>query len=379
MTVAARAIASQLIDGDFYDFFQHGEALLDVVVADVMGKGVPAALLGAATKANLMRAMTLLASACTMASPGDLPDPQTIVGAVHHQMTEELIRLGAFVTLCCARIDASRLQLQLVDAGHAKTIHYHKDSDTCSLIEGRNMPLGFDVGENYRHVGRFLAPGDVLLFYSDGITEARNTDGHPYGEQRLMQYLPAAAHLPPDQLITAVVQDVTDFGGTTIPTDDLTCVAVKIDDQPPAFSPRVITVDGRLEAMPTLRAFIHRFCRDVNAGDEGFAFCLQLAVHELAVNIIRHSRQGPRAAPIQVQAMAYPRRAGVHLFYPGSFYQPRQDVVLPPERFPESGYGLFIVNQCVSGVVYSRRRDGTNCIGLYKNITEGHGKGDPCT
>ena len=365
--LAARAIASELIDGDFYDFFQHGQDVLDVVVADVMGKGVPAALLGAATKAHVMRAVTRLAATCALTDPGDLPEPKDIVGEVHANITAELIRLGAFVTLCYARIDLARQQVSIVDAGHCKTVHYHRDSGTCSLIHGTNMPLGFDLQEVYTQVTRPLCPGDLLVFYSDGITESRNAEGETFGTDRLMACVEAGAGMTCQDLIASILATAARFSGTDTPADDRTCVALGIGTAHPDPVRHRISLPATLKAMAGLRHFIHGFCQKIRAGDEAFAFCLELAVQELAVNIVRHGRPGPQDQPrIKVEAFCHGNRAVVQLLYRGRAFQGPVVTCLPCDKSHGGGYGLYIVNHCTEAVVYSRRSDGLNCITVTK-------------
>ena len=105
LQVAALTIPSQRIDGDFYDFFKHENQSLDVIVADVMGKGIPAALLAGATKSNFLEALCHLMA---MSKSGALPEPKEIVTLAHADMVRQLIDLESFVTLSYARFDLSR-------------------------------------------------------------------------------------------------------------------------------------------------------------------------------------------------------------------------------------------------------------------------------
>ena len=114
-------IASQKVDGDFIDFVRLSEPTLDIVIGDVMGKGIPAALVGAALKSQLLRALNKLSQ------PGDtpeIPEPERIVSVVQADMIQQLEDLETFVTLCYARFDQSRSVVQFVDCGHTRTIHF---------------------------------------------------------------------------------------------------------------------------------------------------------------------------------------------------------------------------------------------------------------
>ena len=169
--IAALTIPSQPVDGDFYDFFQYNAQCLDIVVGDVMGKGVPAALLGAAIKSAPLRALSRLLAA---SAQNALPEPEEIVELVHRDITRQFISLNVFATLCYARFDLEQGRLVLVDCGHTKPVYFRRQTGTCELLQGDNMPLGFSERESYRQVVFPLAvgrPGRLLFRWSDGSTE----------------------------------------------------------------------------------------------------------------------------------------------------------------------------------------------------------------
>src|SRR5262249_61171712 len=137
--VAALTIPSQPVDGDFYDFFQYSAYCLDLVVGDVMGKGVPAALLGAAIKSAPLRALSRL---LTASAQNALPEPEEIVGLVHNDITGQFISLNVLATLCYAHFDLAQGRLVLVDCGHTKPVYFRRRTGTCEILQGDNMPLG---------------------------------------------------------------------------------------------------------------------------------------------------------------------------------------------------------------------------------------------
>jgi sigma-B regulation protein RsbU (phosphoserine phosphatase) len=232
---AALIVPSQQVDGDFFDLFHHGSTCFDVVVGDVMGKGVPAALLGAATKTRLVRAMAALKGT-------GLPEPEEIITQVHRLMTPQLLDLNSFVTLCYARFDLPRQQLSFVDCGHTPVLHYRCAAGDCAALKGVNLPLGIRASEEYRQITTAFGPGDRFLFYSDGVTEAQNPTGGYYDEERLNGLLCRFASRTPRELIELLRADVDCFTASESLADDLTCVAVAIG--PPAHS---LVLEGRIE------------------------------------------------------------------------------------------------------------------------------------
>jgi serine phosphatase RsbU (regulator of sigma subunit) len=226
LSVAALTIPSQRIDGDFYIFIRHRNQLLDVIVGDVMGKGVAAALLGAATKSYFLEALSKLMA---LANDGKVPEPKEIVMLAHADVVHQLIDLESFVTVCYARFDLNKGSLDVVDCGHTGIVHFHAKMKRCDILHGDNLPLGVLTGEIYEQISVAFEPGDVLFFYSDGITEARGSRGELFGVERLAECVRAYGELEPEDMVAAVRKDVSTYSGSARLDDDLTCVAVRID------------------------------------------------------------------------------------------------------------------------------------------------------
>jgi sigma-B regulation protein RsbU (phosphoserine phosphatase) len=224
LQVAALTIPSQQIDGDFYDFFTHQEQCLDVIVGDVMGKGIAAALLGAAIKSQFLRALIYLPGR----EPGHLPEPETIVSRVHEAVTGQFIGLEFFATLCYARFDVAQRRITFVDCGHTKTLHFRPGTGASAALEGDNMPLGVSEKEVYRQVSAPFEAGDVFCFYSDGVTEAQNPNGEQFGAERLMAVVGENGRGGPQELVAAIHRAVVAFTQSDKFADDLTCVVVTL-------------------------------------------------------------------------------------------------------------------------------------------------------
>ena len=393
MSVAALTIPSQQIDGDFYDFFQHNDKCLDVVVGDVMGKGVPAALLGAAIKSHLLRALGHLIAAAPAPSvrggPVRLPEPEEIVAWVHKEVTSQFIGLDTFETLCYFRIDLDRQVVKFVDCGHTATIHFRHRSGTCRLLQGDNMPLGFSEREVYTQAAVPFEPGDIFFFYSDGVTEAQNEAEEFFGVNRLGDLIQASGHLSPEELTQAVQRAVVEFSGADTFADDLTCVALKVaplpaipaEDAVPArpMAHATLEVASDLGELAAIWEFIRAFGRQLAAAapnnpwldQEDRLFHMELAANEVASNIIKHAYEGQTDQRIQVVAEAYDDRISVNLYHDGTPFDP--DAVSPPtfDGSREGGFGVFIIQQSVDEVSYTQDEQGRNCISLSLRRQEG--------
>ncbi len=226
-SIAAVSLSSEGIDGDYMDFIEHSPTMVDVLVGDVMGKGLQAALMAAATKEHFSRAMARLSQDLHL--HGRLAVPEEIVAAVHHALTPELIGLEAFVTLCFTRINMAAMSATVVDCGHPAILQYCAASGKCRPLMGENTPLGFVEAEVYLQRSYPIGLGDILVAVSDGVLETRGAGGELYGQERLEALLSTCAGLSADEVVARVCEDVEQFSDTGALLDDLTCVAVVID------------------------------------------------------------------------------------------------------------------------------------------------------
>jgi len=365
LRVAALTIPSQRIAGDFYDFFTHQDETLDIIVADVMGKGIPAALLGAATKSLFMEALCHLIA---LPPAGELPEPREVVTLAHAHMGRHLIELESFVTLCYARVDLARYRLDLVDCGHTGVIHARLTADRCEMIHGDNLPLGIREGEIFDQITVPFAAGDVFLFFSDGVTEASNAAGERFGVDRLIACVEQNWKLGPDALVNAIRLAVAAFAGSEQLTDDLTCVAVEVGERCYPLVRRELEIRSDLKELGRAREFVREFCRTLPGLplEEDVVAELELAMNEAASNIMKHAYRGRADQRIQLDAEAFPDEIIFRLHHLGDPFDPS---AVPPPSFDgsrESGFGVYIITQNVDDVRYYRDERGGNCIALVK-------------
>ena len=363
LRVAALTIPSQRIDGDFYAFLRHSEDCLDVIVGDVMGKGIPAALLGAATKSHFLRALSDLVVA---SKDGALPEPKDIVMLAHAELAPHLMELDSFVTVMYARLNLSRRRLTVVDCGHTGILHWHSRTKRCEMLHGDNLPLGVRQDEIYNQVPYAFEPGDLLLLFSDGVTEARSPSGERFGVQRLEDYVQANGGLDPGRLVEGLRKAVFAFSGAEHVSDDLTSVAIGVEERLLPCVRSQIEMDSDLKTLGRARDFVREFCRGVPGPplqEERAAF-LELAVNEAASNIMKHAYHGRTDQRIHLDAEAYPDRIAVRLRHFGDPFDPSSVAPPPLDGSRESGFGAYIIGRCVDEVRYYRDERGRNCVAL---------------
>lgn len=190
-----------------------------------MGKGIAAALIGAGIK-NVYR--KVFAELLTVEERAGIPAVDTIVNAIHAEVTEKLIAVGAFVTVSLLRFDLKAQTVTWVNAGHTPTLIASSDGAEIRELLGDNMPLGVIENEVYtQHVTPF-STDDLLLIYSDGVSESLDASNVEYGIDRIKAVLRFARQcgMSPEQALNALREDLHQFTGGSRAADDRTIVLV---------------------------------------------------------------------------------------------------------------------------------------------------------
>ncbi|HVE56042.1 MAG TPA: SpoIIE family protein phosphatase [Pyrinomonadaceae bacterium] len=364
--IAALTIPSRQIDGDFYDFIEHGENCFDLIIGDVMGKGIPAALVGAATKNCFFRAVGQLQSTERALRPA----PEKIVGWVNNEMTAKLMQFESFVTSCYTRFDLEKRLVTFVDCGHTKTIFYNHRARKISALEGDNMPLGFSEREIFKEQIVSVETGDVLFFFSDGITETRSADGEFFGDERLAAYVFENAAQEPREIISGLLEMLQNFSGETNFGDDLTCVAVRIEENLRVDSEGKIrlAIDRDLRELERVRQFVRKACQLLSGkpATADFTELFELAVNETITNVIRHAHQNKAGDEIQLFAENSDEGLQITVGYNGENFDPKTAAAPVFDGSREGGFGLYIISNCVDRVVYTHDSNNQNTICLTK-------------
>lgn len=186
-TVSGTTVPSQSVDGDFYALVSCYDGSIDVALGDVMGKGVGAALLAAGTRLGLLRAtVNLLRFGTGERVP---PTPAEIVGSAHRLVFADLYRLNRFVTLAYGRFDSRRARLSFVDCGNPPAVLYRPATGTTYYLKGHNYPLGLVREERPVVLDVPIERNDMVLYFSDGLSEAINESGEQFGIERIASFL----------------------------------------------------------------------------------------------------------------------------------------------------------------------------------------------
>ncbi len=363
MDVFARMDPARDVGGDFYDFYYVGENRLAVIVADVSGKGVPAAMF-------MMKAKTLLKS-CVL-SKNDLADAvaETNLRLCEGNETE------MFVTCWVGVLDEDTGDLVYVNAGHNPPYVRHPDGSLMPVDSVSGLFLGAMDTAAYKVYRTRLAPGDLLFLYTDGVTEANNVMHEMFGESRLEEVLrgergrglqrfnPLAPKLAPPQDVCRFVRNAVDaFAGTAAQFDDITMLALRYRGRPEVFE---ITKPAATGSMPEIAAFAEGKLKDAGCPQDAKSDLL-VALDEILTNVCSYS--GSADVTLRVELARDPKAARFTVIDSGSAWNPLDhldpDITLSADEREIGGLGILMVKKLMDDVSYCRE-DGCNKFSFRK-------------
>ncbi|MFN2454247.1 MAG: PP2C family protein-serine/threonine phosphatase [Pyrinomonadaceae bacterium] len=215
--ISAYNFSTEEVSGDYYDWVRIYEDQIGIVVADVSGKGVPAALLMAFLRASLRAAIHIGYA------------PHISMSKVNYLLWESIER-NQFVTAFYAVLDASNRTLAYTNAGHNPPLLLDADG-SARFIERGGLPLGMFRDTRYYEYYLPIEPGQILVLYTDGVTEAVNSAGEEYGRGLLERAARAGQHLSARELISFIYEDVMAWTDGRGANDDITFMIIKASDK----------------------------------------------------------------------------------------------------------------------------------------------------
>lgn len=218
---AARYIPSEVVGGDFYDIVRHA-GRIELLIGDVVGHGIAAALMMASVRGSLR----------AFADSGRRTVPE-IVGRVNRAMCRDT-QQSEFATLWYAHIDADRRVLHYCSAGHEPPVLLSSDGTVRSMLDAGGMVVGVEPGHFYDAAEVELLPGDVLVAFTDGLSERQNFQRRAFGRARLIEAVQRAVRSEPaptaPEIIEHVFWSIRQFAGLQSTRDDETLLVVRVGE-----------------------------------------------------------------------------------------------------------------------------------------------------
>jgi sigma-B regulation protein RsbU (phosphoserine phosphatase) len=211
-------VPARQVSGDYFDYIRVDEGRLGVAIADVSGKGVPASLI-----------MAICRSVLRAEAAGN-PSPADVLRKVNRQLYPD-IKEDMFISMAYLILDHERDGVTLARGGHDAPLLYKRQLQSVTPIKSPGMVLGIDSGNVFdRLTADFAVPlerDDCLVLYTDGVTEALNTEGDEFGLERTIEAIRASATDGAQAIVKRVIDDVRNFTGSNPQNDDITLIAIR--------------------------------------------------------------------------------------------------------------------------------------------------------
>lgn len=214
LSIASRCIPAAHVGGDYYDFFERGEGRIDVIMADVSGHSVGAALIMVETRSVLRAQMKETHSA------------KDVLRLLNELLYEDLSGAELFITMFCAKYDGTTRTLSYANAGHSRPILFRAGG--WEELDAEGLILGVEQSVSFEEKKVTLEAGDMLLIYTDGIIEAEHETGEFFGVERLCRLVSGLADEEPETVIERVLSEVNTYSWPHPLQDDISMVVMKV-------------------------------------------------------------------------------------------------------------------------------------------------------
>lgn len=355
------------VSGDFYDFIsgvgaaalltpraaQAAPSLQGIAIGDVSDKGMHAALFMALTRSVLRAATTA----------GNIPADALM-------LTNRLLCAdstgGMFVTLFYGQLDPVRNEMTYVNAGHNPPLVYRAQAKRFDELGRTGIMLGFDETANLGQRAVQFAPGDFVVLYTDGVTEAFNAADEQFGEERLQQVLLENQTATPQEMLQALRGELANFVGDRAQSDDITIVIAQCVGE---VIRRTLEIpNARLDDLNRLVDFLAATCAPARV-NETDVYALHLALEEVFVNLVKHGYPERSPGLVKITLAIDPRQALIIVDDQSPPFAP--DQALPPARGPQllertGGLGWQLIRRMMDEIYYASDPKQGNRLTLVK-------------
>jgi sigma-B regulation protein RsbU (phosphoserine phosphatase) len=337
------------VGGDFYDFFFINDRELCLIVGDVSGKGVPAALFMAVTK-TMIKARAI-----------DDPSPASVMTRVNNELSADN-PASMFVTLFMAIVDVHSGEMRFTNAGHNPPYVLRKSAGIECLDQRHGPIIGAVEGVAYKESVIQLGEGDSLFIFTDGVTEAMDVAGQLYAEDRLEKFLDQVSASSAKQLTLDSVASVEDFATGAEQADDITILTFTL--QQSAATPQdqsfEITIKADMSEIDRVNDTFSEYAE--NAGlSAGIIQKVSISFDDLLNNVVAYGFDDPEGHEIQITAQHKNSRLVITVTDDGvpfnPFDQVGPDTTLSVEERDIGGLGVLLVVELMDECTYKRLRD----------------------
>lgn len=361
-SIFGRMDTAKEVGGDFYDYYRLGEHHIGFMIADVSGKGIPAAMF-------MMAAKTIIKLLAEMGIP---------VAEIFQKANDKLCSNNSeemFVTAWMGILDLRNGQIEFVNAGHNPPVLKHRDGSTELFKSRPGLVLAGMPGFPYRSSTLQLQPGDIFMLYTDGITEDTNPQQELFGEERLLDIVRnAEENISMEELCGRVKKAADDFAGEAPQFDDMTMLSIRWEgatDMEKCIAE--ITLEATVDNIERVTDFVNAELEKLSCPAKAM-LQLDIAVDELFGNIVRYAYR-PEVGPatVRISVCEDPMAVNVVFIDQGKPYDPLKnedpDVTKGLDEREIGGLGIFIVKNSMDQISYSYK-NGQNILRIKKHLDD---------
>ena len=360
--VCGKLVPAREVGGDLFNYLIRDEKLF-FCFGDVSGKGIPSALIMAIIQ-SLFR---------NLASREDNP------AHITRQINEVACRnneTNIFVTLFVGVLDLPTGHLRYCNAGHERPFIIHNSQFTnnagSSIVNCKaNLPVGLFDDYNYEMEKLVMKRGSALFLYTDGLTEARNSQNQLFGRERVAQMLDDCGSTDPMLLVETATAQVRLFSENTEQSDDLTLMSIRYTpSEEQSILGEGITLHNDVKEVEALGTFVKQIIEQLNI-EKSLGHKLRLAVEEAVVNVMEYAYPAEKTGEVNIRATLNGERLKFIITDSGIPFNPTEvsaaDTTLSAEERPVGGLGILLVREMMDSINYERI-DGKNVLTLMKEI-----------
>ncbi len=339
----AISVSAREVGGDYYDAFTLDNGDIGLLICDIVGKGVPAALV-----------MVMIKSIFTTYAHM-IDSPRKLFEKVNHVLCNDFT-VDKYIPLFYAVLNAKSGSMRYCNAGHEPAYLFRASSEEFEKLDTDGFPVGAMEDTLYEEKETLLETGDVFLMFTDGIVEARSKNGQEYKIDRLKEMLKQSRNKSAKEIVDDVYLSVLDFSEDTPQHDDLTLVVTKAGQSKSEASSYLAVKEIRVlsnnESVRKVREKTDRICEQLGF-DASMIHDIKLAVNEAHANIIEHAYGGKPNGEIIFRYYIYKDRLEILIKDFGktaNYSTIRTDRDL--EGLEGSGLGVFLIRELMDKVEY---------------------------
>ena len=354
--ISASMDPAKEVGGDFYDFFLIDDDHIGLVVADVSGKGVPAALF-------MVIAKTLIKNRAQMGE-----SPAEVLRSVNTQLCDGN-EAELFVTVWLAKIQISTGKGIAANAGHEHPVIRRADGSYELVVYRHSPAVATMEGIRFREHEFELHPGDSLFVYTDGVPEATNAENELFGADRMLQALNREPDAEPERLLKNVREAIDAFVGDAPQFDDITMLGFSYFGR--VKDSAELTVEAKDDNLAQVLEFVDGQLEMLECSPKA-QMQIDVSVEEIFVNIAHYAyTSGTGDATLRVDTSLEPKSVTITFTDRGIPYDPLSkpdpDITLSAEERQIGGLGIYMVKKSVDDIRYEYR-DGQNILTFTKNL-----------